>query len=126
MGAAKTGRRVRPQDFYGGGFSKAEKEAIEVARQMEGLAEEAAMLRVKLRTAINQENVDIRLIKYGTDALVKVVAAQYRLSPKSKKDLAESLAGTMNIIADFILPADRWSANFRTFVLKLTIRVLTG
>jgi len=80
---------------------------MEVARQMEGLAEEAAMLRVKLRTAINQENVDIRLIKYGTDALVKVVAAQYRLSPKSKKDLAESLAGTMNIIADFILPADR-------------------
>jgi hypothetical protein len=95
------------REFYGEVLTEAEKEALEVAREMEGLAEEAAVLRVKLREALDEEKVDLRFLKYGTDALVKVVAAQYRLSPKSKKDLAESLAGTMNIIADFILPADR-------------------
>jgi hypothetical protein len=81
------------REFYGEVLTEAEKEALEVAREMEGLAEEAAVLRVKLREALDEEKVDLRLLKYGTDALVKVVAAQYRLSPKSKKEPGGEFGG---------------------------------
>jgi hypothetical protein len=39
--------------------------------------------------------------------LVRAVSAQYRLSPKAKKDLADSLAAVFNSLGDHILPPDQ-------------------
>lgn len=107
MGASETDAPIRAGDFYRESLTESEREVLPAARGMEGLGEEAAVLRVKLRTALAEEKMDLRLLKYGIDALVKVVATEYRLSPKSKRDLADSLAGTLEILGDLVLPPDR-------------------
>jgi hypothetical protein len=107
VAGSKNNARPTAENFYGASLTHAEREALEAARQVEGLGQEAAVLRVKLLTVLAEEKVDLRLLKYGIDALVKVVAAEYRLSPKSKRDLAEQMAGTLGILADLVLPPER-------------------
>lgn len=107
MAGSRSGAKPTPENFYGASLTHAEGEALEAARKVEGLGQEAAVLRVKLQSVLAKKEVDLRLLKYGMDALVKVVAAEYRLSPKSKRDLAEQMAGTLGTLADLILPPER-------------------
>ena len=62
------------------------------------------MLRVKLMTAIEERPEDLKLIATGVNMLVKAVAAQYRLSPKAKGELAESITAVLNNLGDQLLP----------------------
>ena len=92
------------KQFYAAVVSQAD---LEAARQVEGLEEEIAVLRVQLRQAVREHPKDIKLMSQGLGMLVKAVAAQYRLSPRAKRDLTENLAGILNSFGDLILPADR-------------------
>lgn len=96
-----------PGHFYGGSLTETERSQLPAAYEMEGLAHEIAILRVKLSTALNEHSGDLKLIAAGVAMLVKAVAVQYRLSPKSKKDLAERMAAVLNSFGDQFLPADR-------------------
>jgi len=100
-GAAKTGRR-RAQGFYRTALSEAEK--WERARQMEGLDEEVALLRVRLKEALEERPQDMQLIAKGVDLLVKAVAARYRLSPKAQRELSDSIAGVVRGIGTALYP----------------------
>jgi hypothetical protein len=83
-----------------------EAEAIELdeAAEIEGLADEIALLRVRLRAAANNDDADLALICKGAEMLVKAVGMQYRLSPKATKDLAQRFAAVLNSVGDQILP----------------------
>jgi hypothetical protein len=48
-----------------------------------------------------------RAVSRGVETLLKAVSAQYRLSPRSRDDLAGNLAAVLNSFGDQILPADR-------------------
>jgi hypothetical protein len=86
-------------------MSEAEQLLLEQARNMEGLDEEIAMLRVHLRKALEASPDDLRLLTLGVNMLVKAVAAQYRLSPKSRRDLSDHLSNLLNSLGDQLLPA---------------------
>lgn len=86
--------------IYDAVMSAADREQMEAARQMEGLAEEIAVMRVRLRALIEEGRPDARLLTQAMNALVRAVAVQYRLSPKAKDDLAANVAATLNSIAD--------------------------
>jgi hypothetical protein len=100
-GAARTGRQ-RAQGFYRAALSEAEK--WERARQMEGLDEEIALLRVRLKEALEERPQDMQLIAKGIDLLVKAVAARYRLSPKAQRELSDSIAGVVQGIGTALYP----------------------
>lgn len=101
-------RPVSPRNFYSArAMSEAERLELEEASEVEGLADEIAMLRVELKKLLDKETKDFKLMTAGVEMLVKAVAAQYRLSPKSKKDLAANFAAVLNSLGDQILPADR-------------------
>jgi hypothetical protein len=100
-GTARTGRR-RAEDFYRASLSEAEK--WKRARQMEGLDEEVALLRVRLKEALEERPQDMQLIAKGVDLLVKAVAAKYRLSPKAQRDLSDSIAGVARGIGTVLYP----------------------
>ena len=85
-------------------MTEAEQEALETAQKLEGLSDEIAMLRVKLMTAIEERPEDLKLIAAGVNMLVKAVTAQYRLSPKAKGDLAESITAVLNNLGDQLVP----------------------
>jgi hypothetical protein len=98
---AKAARR-RAQGFYRASLSEAEK--WERARQMEGLDEEVALLRVRLKEALEERPQDMQLIAKGIDLLVKAVAAKYRLSPKAQRELSDSIAGVVRGVGTALYP----------------------
>ncbi len=104
---AQPQRRLSVRNFYRQGLNEAEQLELGDAQEVEGLADEIAMLRVKLKTALAEHPGDLKLMTAGVGMLVKAVAAQYRLSPKAKKELAESITAVLNSLGDQLLPADR-------------------
>ncbi len=84
--------------FYSEALSKAERVRLPEAREVEGLDEEIALLRVKLTSALKQQPENMPLMLRAVDLLVKAVAAKYRLSPKSKENLAEAIDGVLKEI----------------------------
>ncbi len=105
MAARKTAARVR--SFYAAALTDAERLRLADARHVDGLDEEIALLRVRLRSALEQRPEDFDLLRDGIALLVRAVATQYRLSPKARKDLADRMAAVLNSVGDQILPAER-------------------
>ena len=97
--AAKNGRR-RAKDFYRAALNEAER--WELAHEMEGLDTEIALLRVRLKEALESQPEDTQLIVKGVDLLVKAVAAKYRLSRKAQRDLSQSLAGVVESLGTLL------------------------
>jgi phosphoserine phosphatase len=104
MAARAKTRRQDTQSFYEKALSEAERRELPEARQMEGLDEEIAVMRVRLQQALRERPEDTQLISKGLDLLVKAVAAKYRLSPKARKDLSDSLAGVVEGIGAVLYP----------------------
>jgi hypothetical protein len=94
-----------PDNFYSGSLTDAERLELPAAQKVAGLEHEIAALRVKLKTAIKKHPENLALMKAGIEILVKAVAAQYRLSPKAKKDLAANFTAVLNGLGDELLPA---------------------
>jgi hypothetical protein len=104
MAARTDARRKEAQGFYEEALSEAERENLPEARLMEGLDEEIAVMRVRLKRALEEHPQDVKLIAKGLDLLVKAVAARYRLSPKARKDLSDSIAGVVEGIGAALYP----------------------
>jgi hypothetical protein len=98
---------VSPDAFYADSVTEAERPQLEAALTIEGLEYEIALLRVRLKAAAKTHPEDFRLLTHGIQALVRAVAAQYRLSPKARTDLAANLSAVLNSLGDQLLPADR-------------------
>ena len=94
-----------PRNFYRQSLTEAEQIELDEAQESEGLEDEIAVLRVRLKSAIEERPEDLKLLVQGIGLLVKAVAAQYRLSPKARKDLADSFAAALNSLGDQLLPA---------------------
>jgi len=104
MAARKAAARVR--SFYAEALTEAERLQLADARKVDGLDEEIALLRIRLRSALEQRPEDLDLLREGVALIVRAVATQYRLSPKARKDLADRMAAVLNSVGDQILPAD--------------------
>ncbi len=104
-GEAKLGRKRSrgaatrsKKGFYAQALSEAERVLLPEAREIEGLDEEIALLRVKLTTALKEHPDNMPLTLRAVDLLVKAVAAKYRLSKKSQENLAEAIDGVLKEI----------------------------
>jgi hypothetical protein len=75
--------------------------------EAEALAVEIAGLRKRLLAALADDNADMGTIAQGANALTRMVATQYRLSPRAAHDFAEKLLAALDGLGDLLLPADR-------------------
>jgi hypothetical protein len=98
---------VTAKNFYGPGAALADQLELARAHEVEGLDHALAMLRVRLKTAIDERPEDLALATRGVNALVRAVVAQYRLSPRAKKELSDAFAALLNGFADQLVPSDR-------------------
>ena len=99
----KAGRAAKT--FYEGVVEEIEQ--LQAARELEGLDEEIAVLRVVLRNELEKLKDDSDRLQFVTksfDLLVKAVAARYRLSPKSRRDLSESLEDVSRELGSQLYP----------------------
>ncbi len=106
MAAAARRARVTARNFYHGAVEEAERLDLERAQEIEGLDDEIALMRVRLKRAVEERPEDVKLLVKGLGILVRAVGARYRLSPKSRTDLAENLAATLNSLGDQLLPPE--------------------
>jgi hypothetical protein len=88
--------RAETPGFYTEALSEAERIRLPKAREVEGIDEEIALLRVRLFQFAKEHPDQLDLLLKGVTLLVRAVATKYRLSPKAKKDLTESLEGIIN------------------------------
>ena len=97
---------ISARDFYADVLSEASRARLEKARELEGINEEIALLRVKLRDVMAENPNKTELMYKGIDMLMKAVATRYKLSPKSKDDLNDSIVGVINGIGRELWPED--------------------
>ena len=109
MAGAKRGdgNPIDPENFYGRALTEAERQRLPEAAAMEGLNDEIAALRVRLESALSAEKGDLKLVLFGMNTLLRMVVAQYRLSPRASKALADNVAAVLNNFADQFVASDR-------------------
>jgi hypothetical protein len=81
--------------FYEEALTQAEQTDFPVALDVEGVDQEIAVLRLRLRTALKNHPEDLQLMLRGVVMLAQALGAKYRL-PKADQDaIAEALAGSI-------------------------------
>ena len=92
------------REFYGSALDAAQRIELEAAQEVEGLDDEIALLRVKLREVLEKHPEELQLMLRGIDLLVKAVSARYRLSKQAEEDLAESIGGVIRGVGGLLMP----------------------
>lgn len=98
-GAPKGNQSARKHGFYSRALNVAEKLQLEEAAQVEGIDQEIAILRIKLRELIeiHPERVDLHLEAANT--IARLVRTKYQISKEQKKSLKEAIAKVLTEVA---------------------------
>lgn len=86
-------------EFYEIALSEAERGEFAEAQRVEGLSDEIAILRMRLRSAIAERPEDIELLERGVRLLVQSLLAQHRISSKEAANVTEALGSTLEHFA---------------------------
>jgi hypothetical protein len=100
-GAPKGNQNARKHGFYSKVLDEAEQLDFELATGVEGIDDEIALLRVKIKSILTHDPENIKLIKQATDALARLVKTRYSISKEDKKGLKEAIG---NVLKDVALP----------------------
>ena len=94
-GKHSAGRR----GFYSEALDEAEQLDLELARDVEGIDDEIAVLRVKIKSLLDRDPDNIRLIMEATNTLARLVSTRFRITGEQKKSLTEAIANVLKGIA---------------------------
>lgn len=97
----------RQREIIRSALSESEQATFDAALEAEGLQDEVALLRMHVRRALADTDADPKVLFAGMNALVRAVTAEFRISPKGSRELADRMTATLNMLGDLILPADR-------------------
>jgi len=109
MPAKARGKRDTPKgnhddgkpSFYAKVLDEAEQLDFELASGVKGIDDEIALLRVKIKSLLENEPENIRLIMQMTNALERLVRTRYNISKEQRKGLKEAIG---NVIKDIAIP----------------------
>ncbi|HEY7269687.1 MAG TPA: hypothetical protein VH951_07660 [Dehalococcoidia bacterium] len=96
--APKKGRRHSPRSFYEEALSEAERADLPRAHAVEGIDEEIAALRLRLKTALLDRPSNFDLMLKGVGLLVRAVVAKYGLGGGDRDALEASM---LNLATEF-------------------------
>lgn len=84
--------------FYERALTEAERADLSEALKVEGLEQEVALLRLRLRRALAPEDEDFALFLRGLDVLRRMVVARYGLSKGDAKGLETAMDGLLGAV----------------------------
>jgi len=87
------------QGFYSRALDEAEKVELEEASQVEGLDEEIALLRIKLRELVENQPDRVDLHLKAANTIARLVKTRYQISKEQKKSLKEAIAKVLTEVA---------------------------
>jgi hypothetical protein len=97
--ATKNRARDSLKGFYQRALDEAERIEFEEATQVQGLDEEIALLRVKLRDLVSREPDRIDLHLEAANVIARLVKTRYEISKEQKKSLREAIAKVLTEVA---------------------------
>ena len=100
-GAPKGNQNARKHGFYSKVLDEAERLDFELASGVEGIDEEIALLRVKIKSILSSDPENIKLIMQATNALARLIKTRYNISKEQKKGLKEAIG---NVLRDIAIP----------------------
>lgn len=101
---AAQGKKKPGSDFYQAALTEAERLLLSQAQEVEGLDGEIALLRLRLRQALQEHPEDNELLLKGVAMLVKAVSTRYRLSPAAKQNLTEAITQVLKEVGGALYP----------------------
>jgi len=100
-GAPAGNQNARKHGFYSTVLDEEEQLDFEQATLAEGLDDEIAMLRVRIKSVLRHDPDNMKLIAQATNALAKLVSTSYNISKDDKNGLKEAIN---NVLKDVALP----------------------
>ena len=100
-GAPKGNQNARKHGFYSRVLDEAERLDLELATGVDGIDDEIALLRVKIKSVLAHDPDNVKLIMEATNALARLVRTKYNISKADKKGLKEAIG---NVLRDVVLP----------------------
>lgn len=105
---AKTGKapatsksKRRPPGFYARVLDEADQIDFELAAGVDGIDDEIALLRLKIKSILTSNPEDVKQIMHITNALARLVKVRYDITREQKKGLKEAIS---NVLKDVALP----------------------
>ncbi len=100
-GAPKGNQNARKHGFYAKVLTEAEELDFDTACGVEGIDEEIALLRVKIKALIKSDPDNLRLIMNMTNALERLIRTRYNITKEQRKGLKEAIG---NVIKEIAVP----------------------
>ena len=100
-GAPKGNQNARKHGFYAKVLDEAEQLDFELASGVNGIDDEIALLRVKIKSVLEKDPENINLIMRATNTLATLVKTRYKISKEQRKGLKEAIG---NVLRDVALP----------------------
>ena len=100
-GAPKDNQNARKHGFYSKVLDEAGQLDFELATGVNGIDDEIALLRVKIKSLLERDPENIKLVMQATNTLAGLVKTSYNISKEDKKGLKEAIA---NVLRDVALP----------------------
>ena len=99
--ASRDSQNSGRRGFYSRALDKAESLGFEEAESMEGLDEEIAVLRVKLREVIENDPDNIELALKAANTIARLVRTRYNITKEQRKSLKDAIS---NVLTEIALP----------------------
>ena len=94
------GRRVAARrSFYSRALDEAEELDFQLAHGVEGIDDEIALLRVKIKDLLENDPDNIRLLMQATNTLARLVRTRYKISSDHKKALGNAIGSVLQGLA---------------------------
>lgn len=87
------------QSFYAKALDEAEGLDFELAQDVDGIDDEIALLRLKIKSLLEHDPDNIKLIMEAIDALSRLVIARYKIGSAHKKALVNAIGGVLKDLA---------------------------
>ena len=87
------------RSFYAKALDEAEGLDFELAQDVDGIDDEIALLRLKIKSLLERDHDNIKLIMEATDALSRLVMARYKMGSAHKKALVNAIGGVLKDLA---------------------------
>ena len=100
-GALKGNQNARKHGFYSRVLSEAEQQDFEQATAVEGIDDEIALLRVRIKSLVASAPDNIKLIMQATGMLARLLRTKNNIGKKDRQGLKEAIG---NVLKDIALP----------------------
>ena len=99
--SAVKGKSASKPSFYARVLDEAEQLDFELASGVNGIDDEIALLRVKIKSILGDEPKNVRLLVEATNALERLIKTRYRITKEQRQGLKEAIG---NVLRDIAIP----------------------